>query len=100
MLQIGMLSRSGIKHKGLRRFAFDGDRSGINPQWIERVEEILYALDIAVDPKELDLPHFRLHRLKGNRSDTYSVRVTRNYRITFKWEEEHPVDVDLEDYHG
>ncbi|MGD1926120.1 MAG: type II toxin-antitoxin system RelE/ParE family toxin [Paracoccaceae bacterium] len=95
-----MLRRSVIKHKGLRRFAFGDDRSGINPQWAERVEEILAALDAAVDPMELDLPHFRLHRLKGYRAGSYSLKVTKNYRITFRWEAGQPVDVDLEDYHG
>lgn len=95
-----MLAGNRIRSKALRRLAVRGDESGINPQWLERVKLILNALDVAVSPYELDLPGWRLHELKGNRAGTFSVRVTGNQRITFRWSDGSPVDVDLEDYHG
>jgi len=95
-----MLVKNRIKSKALRRLAFDGDESGINPNWLERVKLILNALDVAVSPYELDLPGMRLHELKGKRAGTFSVRVTGNYRITFGWSDAGPRDVDLEDYNG
>ena len=95
-----MLVRNRIKSKALRRLAFDGDESGINPNWLNRVKLILNALDIAVSPYELNLPGWRLHELKGDKAGTFSVRVTKNHRITFSWTDGGPYDVDSEDYHG
>jgi proteic killer suppression protein len=89
-----------IKHKGLKRLAETGDARGINPSWLPRVKQVLFALDVAVSVEELRLPHFRLHQLKGDRQGTYSIWVTKNQRITFKWRAFGPYDVDLEDYHG
>jgi toxin HigB-1 len=47
----------------------------------------------------MNLPGLGLHPLKGNRKGTYSVTVSGNWRITFRFDGEHVVDVDLEDYH-
>lgn len=99
MLLSVMLKRNGVKHKGLRRLAFDGDERGVQKEWLPRIKRILNALDVAVSPQELNLPGWRLHELKGDRAGTWSVRVTRNYRITFRWSDGGPLDVDLEDYH-
>ena len=47
----------------------------------------------------MDLPGFRPHRLKGNRCGYYAVEVSSNWRVTFRFAEEHAVDVDYIDYH-
>jgi len=47
----------------------------------------------------MNLPGYGLHRLSGNRQDTYSVTVSGNWRITFRFEEGKAFDVNLEDYH-
>jgi toxin HigB-1 len=95
-----MLDAKRIRHRALRRLVKSGDGSKINPKWLRRVQNILSMLHIAVHPTELDLPGFALHELKHNRKGTYAVTVEGNWRITFKWDEEGPYDVDLEDYHG
>jgi len=51
-------------------------------------------------PTELDVPGNDFHELKGNCAETYAVKVSANYRITFRWHDDGPYDVDLEDYHG
>ena len=51
------------------------------------------------DPKYVDLPGLRLHELKGKRKDTWSVNVSGNWRITFRFDGVDAVDVDYEDYH-
>jgi len=56
------------------------------------------ALNVA--PKELNLPGFAFHELKKPRKGTYAVTIQGNWRITFKWDEQGPFDVDMEDYHG
>lgn len=45
------------------------------------------------------LPGYRFHALKGDRKGNYAVSVSGNWRLTFRFEGEHAVDVNLEDYH-
>ncbi len=73
--------------------------SRLNPDNVARINLILTALDDATRPDDMDYPGFRLHRLSGNRSEHWSVRVNRNWRITFQFYDGEPVDVNLEDYH-
>jgi proteic killer suppression protein len=47
----------------------------------------------------MNLPGYRLHQLKGNRTGTWSVTVSGNWRVTFSFDGEDAVAVDLEDYH-
>lgn len=47
----------------------------------------------------MNLPGYRFHRLTGERKGTFAVSVTGNWRITFRFDGEDAVDVDLEDYH-
>ena len=47
----------------------------------------------------MNLPGFDFHQLKGRRKGTYAVSVSGNWRLTFRFDGEHAVDVDLEDYH-
>jgi proteic killer suppression protein len=47
----------------------------------------------------MDLPGYRFHGLAGVQKGQCSVRVTGNWRITFGWDGENVVDVDMEDYH-
>lgn len=94
------LDAGRIRHKGLRRLVASGDKSGIRQDRLAKVTRILGALGAATSPQELHLPGWHLHELKGDRRGTYSVRVTANQRITFRWDEDEPYEVDLEDYHG
>ncbi len=47
----------------------------------------------------MNLPGYRFHPLKGTRKGTYAVDVSGNSRLTFRFEGEDAVDVNLEDYH-
>ncbi len=87
-----------FKHKGLKRLYEQGDTSKINPNHLGKVTEILSALDIATEPRDLDMPHFRFHPLKGDLKNFYAVSVSGNWRIIFQFDEE-PEKVDLVDYH-
>ena len=44
------------------------------------------------------LPVWGAHRLTGDRMGTWSLHVTRNWRLTFRIDGNHIVDVDFEDY--
>jgi toxin HigB-1 len=95
-----MLYSRRIKHKGLRLLYEDDDASKLNPDWVSRLRRILAALNVITSPAEMDLPGYGFHELKGKRKGTYSLTVTRNWRVTFGWDPDGPTDVDLEDYHG
>jgi proteic killer suppression protein len=96
---MGMLDLRRVKSKALRRFA-RGDSSGINPQWEPRIRRVLFALNAAIHPSDLNTPGNDFHELKGDRKGTYAVKVTGNWRVTFRWDADGPFAVDLEDYHG
>ena len=87
-----------FKHKGLDRFFRRGDQRGC-PMHTDKIARILDRLDAAVRPEDMNLPGYRFHRLKGARAQTCSVRVSGNWRITFSFDGEDAIRVDLEDYH-
>ena len=86
-------------HKALERFFLNGDRRGLNAQHLPRIERILDRLDAALQATDMDLPGYGFHRLVGNRQDTYSVKVSGNWRITFRFQDGDALAVNLEDYH-
>lgn len=88
-----------IAHKGLRRFAERGDTRGLNAGHVPRIRRLLTALQDAATPADLAHPSFRLHRLKGSRMGQWSMRVSQNWRIVFRFESGEAVDIDLIDYH-
>jgi proteic killer suppression protein len=88
-----------FRHRGLKRLYQHNDRSGIGSTMLRRVEEILSILDAAEAISELDIPGYRLHPLTGPLKGYWSVRVTGNWRIVFRFEDGAAWDVDLVDYH-
>ena len=86
-------------HKGLKRLFEDGDGSGVNPQQVERIENILGLLDSAEKIEDMALPSLRLHPLTGKLNGFWSVTVRANWRIVFRFEEGDARAVDLIDYH-
>jgi proteic killer suppression protein len=88
-----------FRHRGLKRFFERGDRSGIRTDLLEKGENILLVLNRATAPRDLNLPGFRLHQLKGDLKGLWAVTVRANWRITFRFEDGDALDVDLTDYH-
>lgn len=87
-----------FKHRGLKRLYERGDSRRLPPEMVSRIEEILGLLDVATSAQDMDLPHFRLHPLTGDRAGQWAVTVRANWRIVFRFEVE-PEDVDFIDYH-
>ncbi len=67
--------------------------------WRARIERMLDRLDGSVRPQDMNLPGWRLHPLRGDRRDRWAVDVSGNVRLTFGFDGEDAIDVDLEDYH-
>jgi len=63
------------------------------------MERMLDRLDAARDAKDMDLPSFKYHALKGDRKGEFAVSVSGNWRITFEFAGQDAVNVNLEDYH-
>jgi proteic killer suppression protein len=89
-----------FRSRALKRLWERGDPRGIRPDWRDRVEMVLDALDAATAPEDLRLLQIGFHAMRGDRAGTFSVTVSRNWRITFMWDGENAIHVDLEDYHG
>ena len=88
-----------FKHKGLERYFLNGTKSGINSSQEKRIRLILGRLHAASSHRDMDLPGLYLHQLKGKSRGRWSVRVSGNWRITFKFDGPDAIDVDYEDYH-
>lgn len=90
---------TSFRHKGLKRFYEDEDRSKLPPELVDRIADILAALDAAAAPEDLSRPSFRLHPLKGDRKGQWAVTVRANWRIVFGFDSGNVIGVDLTDYH-
>ena len=88
-----------FRHRGLKRLFQDGDAGKVQADQLKRIVDVLSHLDTAVRPAEIDLPGYRLHPLKGDMKGYWSVSITGNRRIIFRFEEGDVFDVDLVDYH-
>ncbi len=86
-------------HKGLERFFRTGKKSGIITQHAKRLRLILSNLDQSEKIDDMDLPGLELHELKGSRKGIWSVKVSGNWRITFRIVDSNAEIVHYEDYH-
>ena len=88
-----------FRHKGLRRLFETGSTSGVQASHAKRLRMQLAALDTAKVIADVDVPGFRLHRLKGALQARWSVSVNGNWRITFEFKDGNASVLDYEDYH-
>ena len=88
-----------FKTRALKRLYNDGDQGGIAPAHVARVGRILAHLDVSIKPKDMDLPGWRLHPLKGNYRGFWSVDASGNWRIIFRFEDGNPCEVRYLDLH-
>ena len=75
-----------------------GVAAQVAPELAERIGRRMDALDVALSPKDMNVPGFDFHKLRG-KPVRYSVHVNGPWRITFGWEGEDAVSIDLENYH-
>jgi len=88
-----------FRHKGLKKFFESGIVTGIQPHHAKRLRMLLAALDTAQSIEDMNIPGFRLHRLKGQDRGRFSVWVNGNWRVTFEFEDGNAYVLDYEDYH-
>jgi len=88
-----------FKHKVLKKLYEKGDRRGLRTDIAKKAELYLSILDTASNVEELNITGFSLHPLTGNLRGFYSVFLSRNHRMIFRFHEGNVFDVDLVDYH-
>lgn len=60
---------------------------------LTQINRVTTLLELNVPPGN------RLERLRGDRAGQHSIRINRQFRICFRWEENHACDVEITDYH-
>jgi proteic killer suppression protein len=88
-----------FRHKGLRQLFARGDRRRVPANHADKIERILARLDESSEVRHMELPGFRLHPLKGDLAGFWSVTVSGNWRVIFRFQGGHASDADLIDYH-
>lgn len=91
-----------VVHKGLRRFIEVDDASGLQPPVVEKLRRIVTFLqDMEREDELRTVPSWKAHMLTGDRKETWSLFVTKNWRITFRIDRDEIeiIDLDYEDYH-
>lgn len=91
-----------VIHKGLRRFIENDDASGLQPAVVEKIRRMVSFLQDMERKEELQtVPSWKAHMLSGDRKGTWSLFVTKNWRMTFRIDagKIEIIDLDYEDYH-
>jgi proteic killer suppression protein len=86
-----------FKNRALSRLWHSDDASKIRPDQVERIKGRLAALDRAKRPTALNIPGFDFHKLRGQ--ERWTIHVNGPWCITFEWDGDDAVRVDLEQYH-
>jgi toxin HigB-1 len=89
-----------FRHKGLRDLYIRDVERGLPPKLVNRLRDLLAALDTAETLDDLrSFPGWRLHPLKGDLEGFWSLSVSGNWRLIFRFEDGNTFDLDLMDYH-
>lgn len=89
-----------FSHKGLEDFFYDGTTKGIQAKHTQKLADILDRLDAARIPQDMNYPGSDFHPLKGNLKGFWAVKVSGNWRVIFRFDEDNSViDVNYMDYH-
>lgn len=91
-----------FRHKGLRQLHEDGNAKGVPPAMADKLRKLLFALETAETLEQLSrFPGWKLHPLRGDLKGFWSLTVTGNWRLIFRYDEQTNTasDIDLIDYH-
>jgi proteic killer suppression protein len=88
-----------FRPKGLKAFFDKGSLAGIQAAHAPRLGAMLRRLNEASDVQAMNLPGWGLHQLKGALKGHWSVWVSGNWRLTFRFDGTDTELVDYLDYH-
>jgi toxin HigB-1 len=93
---------AGFRHKGLRQLYEDDSSKGLPAAMADKLRKLLFSLETAKNLEQLGrFPGWKLHPLKGDLKGFWSLTVTGNWRVIFRYDEttNKASDIDLTDYH-
>ena len=91
-----------FRHKGLRQLHADDNVKGVPPVMADKLRKLLFTLETANDLDQVSrFPGWKLHPLRGDLKEFWSLTVTGNWRLIFRYDKEanRASDIDLIDYH-
>jgi len=88
-----------IIHKGLRIYYEDGNGSKLPSEYLRKIARILTSLDAVTSEEDIMALGLGIHKLSGDLSDFWSIKVSANYRIIFRFDNGDIFEVDYLDYH-
>ena len=93
---------TGFRHKGLKQVHAGENAKGVPATMADKLRKLLFALETASGLDQVSrFPGWKLHRLKGSLAGFWSLTVTGNWRLIFRYSEDTNTasDIDLIDYH-
>jgi toxin HigB-1 len=96
------MNLTGFRHKGLKKLYEQDDARGVPAQFSEKLRKLLFVLETANTMDQVGrFPGWKLHPLKGELEGFWSMTVTGNWRLIFRYDEHSNSagSIDLIDYH-
>ena len=93
---------AGFRHKGLRRLYDEDNAKGLSVAVVDKLRKLLFAMETAQDIEQVRrFPGWKLHPLKGELKGFWSLTVTGNWRLIFRYDDgtNTASEIDLIDYH-
>lgn len=90
---------SSIRHKGLLQFYETGIGSKLPNEYLKKINRVIDQLDAVTCVEDIIQMGNGIHKLSGNLSDFWSLKITPNYRIIFRFIDGDVFDLDFVDYH-
>ena len=88
-----------FKHKGLEKFFVSNSTRGIQSKHSSKLRMQLAMLNAATEVDDMNKPNWNLHQLKGQKAGIWSIKVSGNWRVIFRFKEGDAYIVSYEDYH-
>jgi proteic killer suppression protein len=94
------MSIQTFRDRRLKRLFEDDDAKGLNSEWAGKLKNMLQAIDSASEVEEVGkYPGWRLHPMKGEWKGFWSLTVSGNWRLFFRFENGDAFDQLLHDPH-
>jgi toxin HigB-1 len=87
-----------FRHRGLKELFEKGQSRRVAPDLQTRIIRRLDVIKAAKRPDDMNIPGFDFHALRG-KPQRYTVHVNGPWCVTFGWEDDGAIEVDLEQYH-
>jgi proteic killer suppression protein len=88
-----------INHENLRSYYEGGNGSKLLHEQLSKIARILTALDAVSSEEDIKALGSGIHTLSGNLKGYWSIKVSANYRIIFRFEAGDVFDIDYIEYH-